>query len=162
MKPATCKVYDFSPANSTGPTETAVGNPPVDAQKFPAHVLVVDDEPLIRWSIAESLMDLGMDVEQAADAASALRMVTTAAVPFHAVVLDLRLPDMRDLALLATLRQLLPNTRLVLMTAFGTGDVFTEAAYLGTEVLNKPFELESLARLVMGDGHRGTSPTTTE
>ena len=42
-------------------------------EKFPRHVLVVDDEPLIRWSVAESFSDLGFDVEEAADAASALR-----------------------------------------------------------------------------------------
>ena len=82
------------------------------AEKFPRHVLVVDDEPLIRWSVAESLSDLGLDVEQAADAASALRTVTNAALPFDVVVLDLRLPDMDDLSLLGTLRQLLPGASL--------------------------------------------------
>jgi DNA-binding NtrC family response regulator len=153
MKPATCKVYEFSPANSTKPLETSAEILPTHAEKFPPHVLVVDDEPLIRWSIAESLSDLGMKVEQAADAASALRLVTATAIPFHVVVLDLRLPDMRDLSLLATLRQLLPNARLVLMTAFGTSDVFSEAAYLGADVLNKPFELENLTRVVLGAGN---------
>jgi CheY-like chemotaxis protein len=151
MKPATCKVLDFSPANSTEPVETTAGNPPVHAQKLPARVLVVDDEPLIRWSISESLTDLGLDVAQAADAASALRKVTTATLPFQVVVLDLRLPDMHDLSLLSTLRQLLPHARLVLMTAFGTDDVFAQAELIGAEVLNKPFELEQLARLVLDD-----------
>lgn len=116
---------------------------------FPRHVLVVDDEPLIRWSVAESLADLGLDVEQAADAASALRTVTTTANPFHVVVLDLRLPDMADLSLLATLHQLLPAARLILMTAFGTPDIVQQAALLGATVLNKPFELSDLNRLVL-------------
>lgn len=150
MKPVSCKVYEFSSINSDGPAETAEGNFPVDAEKFPVHVLVVDDEPLIRWSVAESLSDLGMDVEQAGDAAAALRMVTTAANPFQVVVLDLRLPDMQDLSLLATLRQLLPDARMVLMTAFGTPDIFTEAVLLGAKVLNKPFELDELTHLVLG------------
>jgi CheY-like chemotaxis protein len=152
MKSVTCEVYEFSAGQSTDPAEVGVGKLLVDAEKFPVHVLVVDDEPLIRWSVAESLADLGMDVEQAPDAASALRAVTTAAAPFQAVVLDLRLPDMKDLALLATLRQLLPDARLVLMTAFGTPDTFTGAALLGAAVLNKPFELAELKRLVLGPG----------
>ena len=38
--------------------------------------------------------------------------MTTTALPFDIVVLDLRLPDMEDLSLLATLRQLLPAAAL--------------------------------------------------
>jgi two-component system NtrC family response regulator len=153
MKPTTCTVYEFSRANSTEPADIAMGSFQPNTEKFPRHVLVVDDEPLIRWSVAESLSDLGMDVEQAADAASALRKVTTAAMPFQAVVLDLRLPDMHDLSLLATLRQLLPDTRLILMTAFGTPDVYAEAALLDAKVLNKPFELHTLTQLVLGGAY---------
>lgn len=122
------------------------------AEKFPRHILVVDDEPLIRWSVAESLSDLGYDVEQAGDATSALRTVTTTALAFDVVVLDLRLPDMADLSLLSTLRQLLPRATLVLMTAFGTPEVVAEAMALGADVIHKPFELDVLQRLVTGSG----------
>jgi DNA-binding NtrC family response regulator len=122
----------------------------VVAEKFPRHVLVVDDEPLIRWSVAESLSDRGLDVEQAADAASALRIVSNSALPFDVVVLDLRLPDMDDLSLLGTLRQLMPAASIILMTAFGTPELVAEAQAMGASVLNKPFELGALNRLVLG------------
>ena len=128
----------------------APGNFSARSEKFPRHVLVVDDEPLIRWSVAESLSVAGVDVEQAADAASALRAVATTALPFDAVVLDLRLPDMADLSLLGTLRQLLPDASLVLMTAFGTTQIVADARAMGAAVLNKPFELDELRRLVIG------------
>ena len=62
---------------------------------------------------------------------------------------DLRLPDMRDLSLLATLRQLLPSAKLILMTAFGTPEIAQQAALLGATVINKPFELNELDRLVV-------------
>ena len=122
-----------------------------DAGKFPPQVLVVDDEPLIRWSVSQSLSDLGFDVSEAADAASALKMVTTSPLPFRIVVLDLRLPDMNDLSLLGTLRQLLPNARLILMTAYGTPEVIADARALGATVLSKPFELDELNRVVRND-----------
>jgi two-component system nitrogen regulation response regulator GlnG len=125
-----------------------VGNFSDAAEIFPRHVLVVDDEPLIRWSVAESLSDLGYDVEQADDAASALRIVTTTATPLDAVVLDLRLPDMDDLSLLGTLRHLLPGAVLVLITAFGTPEIVAAAGSLGATVLNKPFEMDDLKRAV--------------
>ena len=113
---------------------------------FPS-VLIVDDEPLIRWSVGESLSDLGFAVQTADDAASALRTVTTSR-PFEVVVLDLRLPDMHDLSLLGTLRQLLPAARLILMTAYGSGNVMAEACAIGADVLCKPFDFDELHRLV--------------
>ena len=119
-------------------------------KKPPLHVLVVDDEPLIRWSVTETLAGLGLDVEQADCAASALQALTTTALPFDVIVLDLRLPDMNDLSLLATIRQLLPETPVVLMTAFGTPEIIAGARRLGVRgVLNKPFELSDLSRLVI-------------
>jgi CheY-like chemotaxis protein len=139
----------FRPKPHRVPDET-IGKFSRAAEKFPRHILVVDDEPLIRWSVSESLSGLGYDVEQAADAQSALRKVTTAALPFDTVVLDLRLPDMDDLSLLATLRQLLPTSSLILMTAFGTSEIFAEARALGATVIDKPFELTDLTRLVTG------------
>jgi DNA-binding NtrC family response regulator len=124
--------------------------PRAAVKKTPVHVLVVDDEPLIRWSVTETLADLGLDVEQADSAASALQAISNAALPFDIIVLDLRLPDMRDLSLLATIRQVLPETPVVLMTAFGTPEVMAQARHLGVRgVLNKPFELTELSRLVL-------------
>jgi DNA-binding NtrC family response regulator len=115
----------------------------------------VDDEPLIRWSVSQSLSDLGFDVSEAPDAATALKMVTTSPLPFQLVVLDLRLPDMHDLSLLGTLRQLLPNARLILMTAFGTPEVIADARALGATVLSKPFELDELNRIVRNGAANG-------
>jgi CheY-like chemotaxis protein len=152
MKPVTCATVPNLHGKAPIKEPRAVGNFQDDADIFPRHVLVVDDEPLIRWSVTETLSGLGYDVEQAADARSALRTVTTAAQPFDVVVLDLRLPDMNDLSLLATLRQLLPKALLILMTAFGTPDVSRDAQALGASVLTKPFELFDLQRLVSKPG----------
>jgi two-component system, NtrC family, response regulator AtoC len=134
-------------------------NPPVPhweisapaAEKIPRRVLVVDDEPLIRWSITETLSGLGLDVEQAGDAAGALRIMTAAELPFDVIALDLRLPDMRDLSLMATIRQLQPDASIVLMTAFGTDEIVARAVGLGAQtILNKPFELGKLVDAVYG------------
>ena len=118
-------------------------------EKFPPQVLVVDDEPLIRWSLTESLSALGFAVQDATDASTALKIVTTSPLPIQVVVLDLRLPDMHDLSLLATLRQLRPSAHLILMTAYGTPEVLAGARALGADVLMKPFELGELTRLVL-------------
>jgi len=148
MKPVTCAIDAKLPAKRPAEGVQPLGDFSDDADLFPRHVLIVDDEPLIRWSVCETLSDLGFDVEQASDAGTALRTVTTSARPFDVVVLDLRLPDMNDLSLLGTLRQLLPSAALILMTAFGTAEIIRDAQALGATVLDKPFELDEIRRLV--------------
>ena len=153
-----CRSERASGAGWPGSSGTAREFPGKTVKKPPYHVLVVDDEPLIRWSVTETLAELGLDAEQADCAASALHAITTTALPFDVVVTDLRLPDMNDLSLVATIRQLLPDTPLVLMTAFSTPEIIAEARRLGVcAVLYKPFELEELVSLVMGHrvGHTG-------
>jgi two-component system, NtrC family, response regulator AtoC len=115
----------------------------------PLRVLVVDDEALIRWSVAETLADAGHEVVESGDARSALGAVRDAARPFDVIVLDLRLPDSEDLSLLSTLRNVAPGTQVILMTAYGSPEIVCAALDLGAyRVLNKPFEVEEIARLV--------------
>ena len=112
------------------------------------HVLVVDDEPLIRWSISETLGAAGHQVTEAQDAASALKALADAQAP-DLVLLDFRLPDSNDLGLLAQIRQLAPAATIIMMTAFGTPDVTAGALKLGAVmVLNKPFNMHDLEDIV--------------
>ncbi len=116
---------------------------------FAPHVLVVDDEALIRWSVAETLTTKGIRVSQASDGASAIKALALQPNPFDVAVLDLRLPDVSDLWLLSKVRELSPGTRVIMMTAFGTPEIKARAIDLGAStVIPKPFELEELAGLV--------------
>ena len=128
-----------------------VGNIPQMARKSPRlRVLVVDDEPLIRWSLTETLEDSGHEVAEAADRASAARAVSGAAAPFDVVILDYRLPDSNDLSLLAAIRTLAPSTAVIMMTAFSTAEVTAGALQLGAyRVVPKPFEVHEMAALVL-------------
>jgi DNA-binding NtrC family response regulator len=118
-------------------------------KNFPiARVLVVDDEPLIRWSLSEMLSDFGYDVEQAGDGRTAVERLSTPA-RFDVVLLDFRLPDSNDLGLLSTVRRLSPGTRVILMTAYGAAEMFAQAEALGAfRVVHKPFELADVAAIV--------------
>jgi CheY-like chemotaxis protein len=114
-----------------------------------ATILVVDDEALIRWSIAETLADHGFDVVEAGDAASAIRAVAANGAAVDAVLLDLRLPDSDDLRALCAIHRVSPRTPVILMTAFGTRELFEEARRAGAAaIIDKPFEMEMLAPLV--------------
>ena len=119
-------------------------------------VLVVEDELLIRWSIAQTLEKAGHTVIEATDGTSAIVALTNDAERIDAIVLDYRLPDSNDLTLLSTVRRLSPDSAVILMTAFGTPEVIDGALDLGVHrVLHKPFEmhgLESLLREACGAG----------
>ena len=91
---------------------------PPRARKRALRALVVDDESLIRWAIAETLRADGYEVEEAGDAESATRALFDQARP-DLVLLDLRLPDCSDLSLLETVCRLVPEATVVLMTAVG-------------------------------------------
>jgi two-component system response regulator AtoC len=96
----------------------ALGNFPEMTKNSPAlRVLVVDDEALIRWSLVQTLNDSGCDTVEAIDGAMAERAVAEASRSFDVVLLDFRLPDSNDLTLLTRLRQLAPDTQVILMTA---------------------------------------------
>ncbi len=140
-----------SPAKHKVQVPEPVGNFPNGAEFFPRRALVVDDEPLIRWSVSETLTELGCEVEQAADAGAAMKAVSGSTRQFDVVVLDLRLPDMKDLSLLESLRAMLPGAALVVMSAMVTPDIISSALALGATVLHKPFELEALRDLVPGN-----------
>jgi two-component system response regulator (stage 0 sporulation protein F) len=122
---------------------------PPRERKHALRALVVDDEPLIRWAIAETLHADGYDVEEAGDADGAVRVLFDDPASPDLVLLDLRLPDCADLSLLETVRRLVPGATVVLMTAFGTPDIRERARGLGAAgVLDKPFDVDGLAGFV--------------
>ena len=113
-------------------------------------VLVVEDELLIRWSIAETLGHAGHTVIEAEDGAAAVRALTNSAEAVDVVMLDYRLPDSNDLTLLAAIRRLSPGSGVILMTAHGTPEVTKGALDLGAyQVMHKPFELHDLEPLLL-------------
>jgi two-component system C4-dicarboxylate transport response regulator DctD len=118
-------------------------------KKCPPRVLVVDDEALLRWSVAETLGEQGWKVTEAADAASALDAFPEIAEASGLVFLDVRLPDSDDLHVLAAMHRLSPGTPVILMTAHGTPDLVDAARELGAfAVIDKPFDLGDLVPLV--------------
>jgi DNA-binding NtrC family response regulator len=109
-------------------------------------ILLVDDEPLMRWSITESLGDCGYDIVEAGDAAGSSAALTGSRPDL--VILDLRGLD-NDLQPLAAVRRRFPHAPVIVMTAFGTPELVGNARRLGAfAVLGKPFEMGALQPLV--------------
>ena len=112
-------------------------------------ILVVDDEPLIRWSLREALRGHGHMVSTASTAAEALRVVADKSGHFDVVVLDYRLPDRQDLSLLEDIQAASPASSVVMMTAFADDDMRAQALARGVRaVVEKPFQLKSFVSAI--------------
>jgi DNA-binding NtrC family response regulator len=126
-----------------------MGNIPHLMKNSPPSVLIVDDEALIRWTLTEMLGDRGYLVTEAENGRGALAAIAEAAEPFDVVLLDFRLPDSADLRLLARIRGLAPDARIIMMSAHSNPELIQGAEALGAyRVVSKPFEIESMAALV--------------
>jgi len=120
-----------------------------EAERQHRRALVVDDEGLIRWSLRETLIDHGFLVVEAGDGRGAMNALADGTTPPDVVLLDLRLPDSRDLSLLSRIISLVPRSKVILMTSYGTPEVHRDALERGAyTVLHKPFELQDLTALV--------------
>ena len=114
----------------------------------PTRVLVVDDEPLIRWAMGETLAYAGYTVSLAGSAWETLEQLRTGEPP-DVILLDFRLPDSNDLELLAAIRQRVPGSAVIMSTAFGTPEVVRSATALGAiDVLDTPIDMAALPRMI--------------
>jgi DNA-binding NtrC family response regulator len=137
------------PGGSWASPDFELGNISKMPKKSARTVLVVDDEPLIRWSLAEALGERGFDVTEAGDGKMALAAIENAVDAFDVVLLDFRLPDSADLRLLERVRSLAPSSRVIMITAHNSPELVQGAAALGAyRVVSKPFEVEMVAALV--------------
>jgi two-component system response regulator AtoC len=102
-------------------------------------ILIVDDDEGLRESLSLLLSDEDYDVATASNGDEALRLVE--GVQYDAILCDLRMPGIDGLELLPQLSRRLPGATIVLMSAYGTGDLAIEAMKRGAyDYLAKPFQ----------------------
>src|ERR1043166_1110175 len=110
---------------------------------MPEAILVADDEPGGRESLAEVLRDAGYDVQTAADGTVALAAVEGR--EFGVIITDLRMPGADGLAVLKRAREISPQPLVLVMTAHGSVDTAVEALRTGaTDYILKPVAFDDL------------------
>ena len=107
------------------------------------HILVVDDEPLIRKFLVETLQRMGFTVQDAADGARALHLMK--AETFDLVFADIKMPKISGMDLLRKARDESPETIMVMMTAYATVENAVEAMKIGAfDYIIKPFSPDQI------------------
>ena len=109
-------------------------------------VLVVDDEPLIRWSLSEGLKH-DFDIRAAGSAEEALQMLES--IRMDAVVTDLRMPGLSGVDLAAEVLRRNPGACVIVLTAYAFEPLVKHLKSLGVRaVLSKPFDIAQIRRLL--------------
>lgn len=110
---------------------------------MPTKILLVEDEQLLRESLAQLLTDEGFVVTQAADGKAGYNAAI--ADTFDLVLTDIRMPVMDGLTLLKQLQQVIPQTPIVVITGFGTVESAVNAMRSGAaDYLLKPVQFEDV------------------
>jgi DNA-binding response OmpR family regulator len=120
---------------------------PADTDTLNAHILVVDDEGAIRYSISKTLQRVGYQVSAAASGEEALELMNEQT--FDVVLTDIRMPGLSGVELLARIKDRAPDAIVILMTGYASLSTAVEALRLGAhDYLIKPSSSQDLRQSV--------------
>lgn len=114
------------------------------------HILVVDDELIVRDSLKEWIeIEGGFSVTMADSGEAALEALKTRQVDL--MLTDIKMPGMDGVTLLQKAGELFPDLTVVMMTAYATVETAVEAMKIGAlDYLIKPFDPDALIPKIVG------------
>src|SRR5574341_2214938 len=111
--------------------------------KTQERILVVDDEEQMRELLTKVLEKNGYQVAASEDGAQALALLERE--PVDLVVTDVRMPALGGMEALRAIKELNPETVVIIMTAFGSIDQAVQAVKEGAyDYINKPFKIDEM------------------
>ncbi len=106
-------------------------------------ILIIDDEPNMRWVLGRALEQAGYTIHGADSGDEAASLLLREAIDL--VLLDLKLKGEDGLTILRRLRERQPELVVIMLTAYGTVPTAVEAMQLGAaDFLRKPFDVEEV------------------
>ncbi|MBI5740958.1 MAG: sigma-54-dependent Fis family transcriptional regulator [Nitrospirae bacterium] len=120
-------------------------------------VLVIDDEGIVRTSCERTLAQEGYGVELAASGREGIELLENES--FGVVLLDLKMPDMDGMEVLQKIKDMWPDTKVIMISGYSTVDTAVQALRLGAyNFIEKPFTPDTLiaaVREVLGNSENG-------
>ncbi|HMK34575.1 MAG TPA: diguanylate cyclase [Desulfomonilaceae bacterium] len=111
------------------------------------NILVVDDDPMVREVVVESIREAGYDVDVCGDGQEAL--ARNAAKGYDLIVTDMRLPGLDGLSLIKKLKSSKSTTDVLVITGYGSIENAVECMKAGAlEYLIKPFTVDQMQMAV--------------
>ncbi|MGR3293538.1 MAG: response regulator [Candidatus Scalindua sp.] len=114
------------------------------------NILVVDDEPGIRITLAGILEDEGYNVIVAEDGYQGI--IAAEKMNFKVAFIDMKMPGINGIETFKEIKKISPDTIIFFMTAFLAEDTLNEAAKLQTQaILYKPLDMDLILKLLKED-----------
>jgi len=116
-------------------------------KKDKGRILIVEDEKSMREVLRMLLEEENYTVSTAADGLEGLSYVEKDI--FDLVVSDIKMPGLNGFGLLKKIKEISPDTLVIMITAFGTTESAIEAMKLGAyDYINKPFNIDEIRLIV--------------
>lgn len=116
------------------------------------HVLLVDDESVVRLTTSLLLKKLGVEVTAMEDGNEAFRFYTENADSIDLVILDNHMPEISGLELFQKLKEFDNSVHAVISSGFLDDDEIQEFEGIGIAgILNKPFNIAQLEKVIKGE-----------
>lgn len=117
-------------------------------------ILVVEDDASMGFFLSEAMRKEGYQVDVVASGEEALERI--AQDLFHLVILDLKLPSMDGMEVLANIKMTKPELVVIMITAHGSKDIAIEAIRKGAyDYFTKPFDINEMRVVVKRALERG-------
>ena len=101
------------------------------------HILIVDDEPLVRRSLSEMLTLSGYTVSAASNGKEALDILKNYTADI--IISDIKMPEIDGIKLLKQIKSNYPDTQIIIVTGYGSIDSAVEAMKEGAyDYITKP------------------------
>ena len=116
-------------------------------------MLIVDDDPDMTETLADILTDMGYEVAIAENGYQAIEMVRQN--KYDVALMDIKMPGINGVETFKEIKQIRPQIRVIMMTAYSVQDLIQEALKEGAYgVIYKPIDIDKLISLVEEGGKK--------
>ena len=113
-------------------------------------LLIVDDEEAVTFSLFQIFINIPIECEvlTASDGAEALKKIEEG--KFDLIITDIAMPGINGLDLLSMIKSRHPETKVIIITAYGSDERKEQAITRGAErYIEKPFDIYEIKNLVI-------------
>ena len=109
-------------------------------------VMVVDDDPDLRWTLQEILRDEGLHVITAVDGSQAIHKASEN--PIDLILMDVQMPGINGVDAFIEIKEILPECVVVIMTGYAVESLIQKAISEGAlTCLSKPVSIEQILEI---------------
>ncbi len=121
-------------------------------------ILILDDEPIVCKRLRPAFQKAGYEVETFTDSASAMARIEEK--QFDIIITDLKMKGTDGMHFLARIKEIAPETGVVVITGFATSETAKESFRKGAfDFVAKPFKLSDIIETVRRlDENRRAAP----